>query len=188
MAWCVLTGLCEWWADEGIRDIGRARFHRARGAQGSGAPRPPGTVDRSRVAFVARRDPWRLAQLQIGPSAAGPTVVAWADEATVLLSGSPAEARILGPRQSYGDLALRRMLHPAPLETLVPRPWSSRLRIDGELLERDHSVLPELLSLAADFYRSTYDADLDVLTGWTAYIDGEAANRILLSHLTDVGP
>lgn len=79
------------------------------------------------------------------------------------------------------------MLHPTPLQVLIPKPWSSHLRVEGPLLERDHFVLPEFVSLAADFYDVTYDADLDVLTTWTAYIDGAPANRISVSQLTHVG-
>lgn len=187
MAWRVLTGVCEWWADEGIRDVGRARAHRARGTEAASARTPLGTIDASRVVFVARRDPWRLAQVCVSGRDAGPAVVAWADEAAAVLDGSPAEARVIGPQASYGDLGLRQMLHPAPLERIVPKPWSSRLRIEGHLLQRDMFMLPELVSLAADFYELAYDADLGVLTAWTAYVDGAAANRISVSRLADLG-
>lgn len=187
--WHVLTGVCEWWADEGIRDVGRARFREARGTELSSAPgkrTPLGSIDCRRVAFVARRDPWRLAQVDVAGRDDCP-LVAWADNATAVLDDSPAKARIIGPKISYGDLGLRRMLHPARLETIVPKPWSSQLRIEGQLLERDMSVLPEFVSLGTDFYEVAYDEDLDVLTAWTAYIDGEAASRISVSQLAEVG-
>ncbi|MDP8909692.1 MAG: hypothetical protein M3N47_11390 [Chloroflexota bacterium] len=48
-------------------------------------------------------------------------------------------------------------------------------------------LLPGFVSLAADFYEVAYDMELDVLTAWTAYIDGAAANRISVSQLADVG-
>jgi hypothetical protein len=184
--WHVLTGVCEWWADEGIRDVGRARFHQARRPElSSGKGTPRGTTD-CRVAFVVRRDPFRLAQVDLAGRDACP-LVAWADNATVVLDGSPAKARVIGPKGSYGDLGLRRMLHPAPLETIVPKPWPSQLHIEGHLIEADMSVRVPPVSLGADFYEVTYDEDRDVLTAWTAYIDGAAACRISVSQLADVG-
>jgi hypothetical protein len=185
--WHVLTGVCEWWADEGIRDVGRARFHQARRPELSSAKGTPlDTISCRRVVFVARRDPWRLAQVDVAGRDAC-RLVAWADNATAVLDGSPAKAQVLGRKVSYGDLGLRRMLHPAPLEAIVPKPWSSQLCIEGQLLERDMSVLPEFVSLGADFYEVAYDEDLDVLTAWTAYIEGAAASRISVSQFADVG-
>ena len=187
MAWRALTGVCEWWSDENIRDVGRARFHQERGSTVSSAHTPLGTIDCSRVAFAAQRDPWRLAQVHVGGHDGRTAVVAWADEASAVLGGSPSDVRVIGPNESYGDLGLRRMLHPKPLEALVPKPWSPQLRIEGRLLEDDMFALPEFVSLAADFYEVAYDAGLEVLTAWTAYIDGAAANRISVSRLTEVG-
>jgi hypothetical protein len=185
--WHALTGVCEWWADEGICDVGRARYHQARRPElSSGKVRPLGTVDRRRVAFVARRDPFRLAQVDLAGRDAC-SLVASADNATAVLDGSPAKARVIGPKVSYGDLGLRRMLHPAALETIVPRPWPSQLHVEGHLMEADMSLWVPPLSLGADFYEVAYDEDLDVLTAWTAYIDGAAACRISVSHLADVG-
>jgi hypothetical protein len=117
----------------------------------------------------------------------GCPLVAWADTATAVLDGSPAEARVIGPKVSYGDLGLRRMLHPAPLEAIVPKPWPSQLHIEGHLIEADMSVRVPPVSLGVDFYEVAYDEDLDVLTMWTAYIDGAAACRISVSQLADVG-
>jgi hypothetical protein len=45
MTWHVLTGVVEWWADEGLRDIGRRRFHEARGTTVSADASSPGTID-----------------------------------------------------------------------------------------------------------------------------------------------
>lgn len=51
-----LTGVVEWWADEGLRDLGRRRFHQRRRASLTGRPtldshtrkdassRPPGSL------------------------------------------------------------------------------------------------------------------------------------------------
>lgn len=102
-----------------------------------------------------------------------------------MLKGSPAEQHLVG-NEKWGDLGLRRMLEPIPLKTLVPRPWHAEFRVAGPLLERDLFVLPELVSLATDHYEVRYDADLDILTTWSAVIDGEAAQRISLTHLTCV--
>jgi hypothetical protein len=189
MSWQVLTGVIEWWSDEGLRDIGRLRYHRSRQSvrERDGVPR--GTVDTSRAAFVAKRSPWRIAQVALGlPNETSPDVVAWADEATAVLTGSPASQHLVPPNESWGDHGLRRMLNPTPLETLVAKPWPATFRVEGHLLERDMSLLPELVSLATDYYEATYDAELDVLTSWTSFIDGESAHRQTLTHLTDIPP
>jgi hypothetical protein len=65
MGWEVLTGVIEWWADEGLRDIGRRRFHRARAKVSDEPGLPCGSIDVTRHAFVVRRTPWRLAQVSL---------------------------------------------------------------------------------------------------------------------------
>jgi hypothetical protein len=100
-----------------------------------------------------------------------------------VLKGSPATQHLVPPSESWGDSGLRQMLVPARLEGLVARPWGPQLTVADQLLERDTFVLPEFVSLAADHYEATYDAKLDVLTTWTAFIDGEAAQRQTLTHL-----
>lgn len=69
------------------------------------------------------------------------------------------------------------MLHPTPLEGLIPKPWS-QLRVEEHIPERDMCLPPEFVSLAADFYEVAHDADLDGLTVLTAHIDGAAANHL----------
>lgn len=188
MTWCVLSGECEWWADEGIRDVGRARFHQARGTELSSAQTPLGTIEFSRIAFQVRRGS-RLVQMHVAGSDGTPDLEAWADEvSSVLFDARPLEAGARGVHASLSHGWLWSMLHPAPLEGVVPKPWFSQIRIEGHLLEPPTcSVFPAFVSLAADFYEATYDADLDVLTAWTAYIDGAAAHRlrISLSQLAD---
>jgi hypothetical protein len=110
--------------------------------------------------------------------------VSWADDATAVLMGNPAAQHLVPSNESWGDSGLRRMLEPGPLEALVPRPWGSLLTIDGELLELDTLLLLEFVSLAADHYEAAYDDELDALTSWTAFIDGEPAQRQALTHLT----
>lgn len=186
MTWTVLTGVVEWWSDEGLRDLGRARFHERRGRHRSGGDLlPRGSIDQHTAAFVARRTHWRLAVVTTdATSATQADVVAWADDATVVLHGSPASGRVLTPNESWGDLGARRLLCPGRLEQLIARPWPLRFTLEGSILEEDMGVLPEFVTLASDHYEITYDADLDVLTSWTAFIDDEPAARQQLRHLT----
>jgi hypothetical protein len=197
MAWEVLTGVIDWWADEGLRDVGRRRFHLAMGKQVGAGLLPRGSIDASRHAFVVRHHPWRLAQVRLDVAdsdADGQTgqltanapgvVVSWADDATAVLSGSPASQHVVPANESWGDFGLRSMLEPGPLETVVAKPWGRLVTIDGQLLETDSFILPELVSLTASHYEATYDADLDALTSWTAFIDGEVAHRQSLTQLT----
>lgn len=116
----------------------------------------------------------------------GPAVVAWADNATAVLKGNPVEQFIIGPNTSWGDLSLRQMLEPNALEALIAKPWPELFHVDGDLLEHDMSLVPGLISLSTEYYEATYDAHLDVLTTWRAIIDGEEAQRIVLSHLNPI--
>lgn len=184
MAWRVLAGVFDWWADEGIRDIGRERFHRRRGSDVSGTIGSPGTTDSLRFAFVAQRSPWRLAEVYLrSPDDPPLAVVAWADRATAVLKGQPAEQHLVQSNESFGDGGLKAMLEPGRLETLVGKPWSPHFRVNGELLDRDWSLLPEFLSLGTDYYEARYDAGLDALRSWTAFIDEAPAARLSLSRL-----
>jgi len=188
VAWEALTGVVEWWADEGIRDLGRGRFHASRGHKTGGPPLPEGSIWTKRSAFVARRRPWRLAWVALGPVDEGDAaVLAWADEATAVLVGEPASQHVVGPNETWGDLGLRRMLEPGPLEVFVPKPWSENLRIEGRLLEDDMTVVPEFVSLATDHYEATYDPQLEILTSWSAFMDGKVAWRQALSNVVSVG-
>ena len=113
-------------------------------------------------------------------------MVSWADDATAVLKGDPVEQHVVGPDVTWGDLGLRQMLEPDALATLVGRPWASRFSVSGQLLDPDHGMLPALISLASDHYEVACDPRLDVLTSWSAVIDGEVAQRISLTQLTDV--
>jgi hypothetical protein len=131
-----------------------------------------------------------LSQISLAPPGEGvaPAVASWADDATAVLVGSPAEQRVVGAGERWGDLGLRRMLEPGALAAVVARPWPAAFSVPGERLEQDASLLPELLTLATDRYDVVYDADLDVLERWTAVIGDEVAQRISLSHLTAPAP
>ncbi len=76
------------------------------------------------------------------------------------------------------------MLVPTALEVLVPKAWPAQFRVPGDVLERDMSVLPEFVSLGTGHYEVSYDGDLDILTAWTAVIDGAAVQRLALSQTT----
>lgn len=184
MTWQLLAGQFEWWADEALRNLGRRRYYAARGRVVAEEERGPALAMEVRpVAFVAQRSPWRLARIALQPQPDEAAIVAWADDATAVLAGSPATLRVLGPNETWGDLGLRRMLDPERLEALVPQPWSATFRVDGALVDGDLSVVPELVSLSADHYEAAYDAALGVLTRWTAVIDGEVAARHELRDL-----
>ena len=193
MSWQALTGVVEWWADEGLRDIGRMRFHRDKGHNlRDGPPEPRGTIALERHAFVARRSPWRLAQVSLeedypyGHEETSCPVVAWADDAVVALRGQPATQVQLRPNETLGDNGLRSMLEPEPLEEVLPRPWPTEIQLGGNVLEPDLVILPAFISLGADHYEATYEPDLDVLTSWNAYMDGGLAQRIALTSLTAI--
>jgi hypothetical protein len=186
--WNTLAGVIEWWADEGLRDLGRQRFHQERGTGTQREPSVPlGTVVLIRAAFVALRSPWRMAQIRASAIAPGDAaVVAWADNATAVLKGNPAEQVFVGPDETWGDLVLSQMLLPHSLDVLVSPPWEDQFRIDGTALEQEESmsIAPGLVSLASDSYAATFDPNLDVLTEWSAFMEGRVAQRISVTHLS----
>jgi hypothetical protein len=188
MPWDILAGTVEWWADERRRDVGRERFHRTRGTAASSDVASPGTIDCTRAAFVAQRHPWRLSELTLDTSNddVAPAVTSWAGEATAVLKGAPARQHLVGPQESWGDLGVRLLLIPAAIEALIPKPWAREFQIPGEVLERDVSVLPELLSLGTGRYEVSYDGDLDIVTSWTAVIDDAAVQWVRLGQVASL--
>ncbi len=190
MSWQALTGVFEWRVDEGLRDVGRRRFHEAGGRPDlvrRGAVQRKALLLAVRWVFVARRHPWRLAVVNLRDQDTGsPAVTAWADDVTAVLKGVPAAQHVVGPNQSWGNLGLRRMLEPESLTTFVPPPWPPSFRIRGDLLEDDSSAAPEFTSLAVDHYEAGFDPALGVVTAWTAFIDGAVALRQTLAQLTAV--
>ena len=186
MSWHLLAGVVEWWSDERPADVGRRRFH---GAEASIAEADEGelasSLDIARAAFVAQRDPRRLAELPLATpySPAFAAAVAWADDATAVLEGDPPKQRVVRPNEAWGDLGVSRLLWPHALSRVVARPWSDRLEVPGDRLEKDLTLLPELVTLAADRYEAQYDPSLDVLTTWTSFIEDRIARRIMLTEL-----
>jgi hypothetical protein len=78
------------------------------------------------------------------------------------------------------------MLKPELLETLVPKPCPATFQVPGHLLEQDLTLLPELVSLATDYYEIVYNDELAILGTWTAIIDCSAAQRVSLMNLAAV--
>ncbi|HEV3000942.1 MAG TPA: hypothetical protein VGW75_09420 [Solirubrobacteraceae bacterium] len=190
MSWQVLVGAAHWWADEGLRELGRQRYGEPRGKRSSDAPAAPTTIDEVRMVFAAQRRPWRLTAIFVesSPDGEATAIASWADGATAVLAGIPARQRVVGPNETWGDLALRRMLEPRAVEAFVPKPWSAEFRVPGGALDRDLPALPELVTLAADHYEVSYDGDLDVMTRWAAVLDGRIAQRVQLVGLKELSP
>jgi hypothetical protein len=186
MPWQILSGVVEWWAEEGLRDLGRRRRALSAGRTLNAEQIARGTLDTVRAAFIAQREPWRLTEVTLleSPESTAPVIASWADEATAVLRGKPAEQHVVAPNESWGDLCVGVMLKPHALRHLVPEPWPERFVVDGPLLEEDPALLPELLSWSTDRYEVVFDPGREILTNWTATIDGEVAQRITLSRLT----
>jgi hypothetical protein len=186
MPWQILSGVVDWWAEEGLREVGRGR----RPLNAGMSPHPQriarGTLSIARAAFIAQREPWRLTEVTVleVPESTAPVIASWADEATAVLRGKPAQQHLVAANESWGDLCVGRMLKPGALHQLVPEPWPERFAVDGPLLEQDPALLPELLSWSTDRYEVEFDPGREILTSWTAIIDGEVAQRITLSRLT----
>ena len=94
-----LGGTFAYDADEAQSEIGRKRFHRAKGRDSSDKS---GSAESGRYfvrfAFAALREPWRLTVTDAGHSDIDERDVAiasWADGVTALIAGSPASARRL---------------------------------------------------------------------------------------------
>jgi hypothetical protein len=186
MPWQILSGVVEWWADEGLREVGRNRRALDAGTTPQAQRIARGTLSIARAAFIAQREPWRLTEVTLldVPESTAPTIASWADEATAVLRKKPAEQHFVAPNETWGDLCVGVMLKPDALHQLVPEPWPERFAVDGPLLERDPALLPELLSWSTDRYEVVFDPSREILTNWTAIIDGEVAQRITLARLT----
>jgi hypothetical protein len=186
MPWQILSGVVDWWAEEGLREVGRGRRAPKAGTSPHARRIARGTLSVARAAFIAQREPWRLTELTMLDvlESTAPAIVSWADAATAVLRGNPAEQHVVAPNESWGDLGVGIMLKPDALHQLVPAPWPERFAVDGPLLEQDPTLLPELLSWSTDRYEVQFDPNREILTSWTAVIDNEVAQRITLSRLT----
>ena len=158
MPWQVLSGVIEWWADEGLRDEGRRRRALAAGRTPNAEQIARGTLDVVRAAFIAQRESWRLTEVTLleVPESTAPVIASWADEATAVLRGKPAKQHFVAAKESWGDLGIGVMLKPDALRQLVPEPWPERFELDGPLLEDDPTLFPELLSASIDRYEVAF--------------------------------
>jgi hypothetical protein len=186
MPWQILSGVVDWWAEEGLREVGRSWRALEAGRSPHAQRIARGTLSIARAAFIAQREPWRLTEVTLleVPESTAPVIASWADEATAVLRGEPAEQHFVAANESWGDLCVGVMLKPDALRQLVPEPWPERFVVDGPLLERDPTLLPELLCWSTDRYEVEFDPSREILTSWTAIIDDEVAQRITLSRLT----
>lgn len=187
MSWDLVSGLYDLWADEGLQGIGRARHHRAKAREvpDSAFEYVP-DIFVKRSAFVAQRHPWRLTEIILADAGDAPAaVVSWADDAVGVMKGEPARQHLVEhpyETQVWTNSILRQLLEPGPLEKLVPRPWAAHFRVEEELLRRDMTIVGPLVSLGAEHFEVTYDENFDVLTSWTAIIDGRPAERVSLTQ------
>jgi hypothetical protein len=187
--WEVLCGALEVVRDLELEDLGRERFHTKRNPDFS----PEGYIRLSgrqlfRVAFAVRRVPWRLAMIEVETDFAIPdmpreddvALVAWVDGLTTIIRDNPPIAELLGPDDgTRGDNSLGRLLQPEALEVVVHPPWARQFEIAGSTLETDEAMfaVPGLITIGSDRYEAEFDADLGILTSWTACIDDGVATR-----------
>lgn len=179
--WGVTTGVISWWADESLRDVGRLRYRAARdGGQVPQGTRPP-QVDHALSAFVARRKPWRLSIVDLGQDS---TSVMWADAETAVMEGQPVVGRILTPSEGWGDLGLSLLLLPQGIREEMKDEWSdeSVFEIAGSHVN-ELQPAASLITLGADYYKIQYDARQQIITEWTAMVDGTPAASVTLSNL-----
>ena len=190
--WEVLCGTLEEVRDLRLEDLGRERSHKRRDpAVGAGDHDRLSGTQLFRAAFAARRDPWRLAMVNVECDFAIPgepretdvALVAWAEGLTAIIHGDPAAGEVFGPGDgTFGDHSLGRLLRPQPLEGLVPPPWPAHFQVPGDVLGADEAMflVPELVTIGADRYEAGFDAAAGVLTSWTALVDDEVATRFRL--------
>ena len=194
MGWSAIAGYLAYETDEPLMDLARHRFHVA-GGRGSGPyePLPPERTD-LRCGFVASRQPWRLAVLNLGPhDDLWPEVVGWGGHGWVSLEGDP--TAITGEcgdpgqwQRTHGDLGLRAMLNVEWLRVLTGGTLGPRLDVEPsrmlELAEmEDWSYAMALIAIGVDRQTFTYDPEVDALTSMSVYVDGEVAWSIRLAPL-----
>jgi len=193
MSWELLTGCVEYF-NERLMDLGRYRFHRDNGSGPEHyAPVEP-EVTVIRLAFLAQREPWRLALIDLDP--ADPSILAFADDAWVTLRGDPLVPDGGAPAadrdvSTHGDHCVRALLEPAWLEEVLGGPVTSEVfdvspeRLLTVALDAGGRGLG-LVSLGVDRHEVTYDRSLEIVTSWTTYIDGAVARRTRVLQLNSV--
>lgn len=195
--WSIVAGRFDSRIDQVLMDEGRRRHHSHRGcALRTDTPVEP---PRSRFhgAFVAHKDPWRLAIITEGPGGSlgsGPagttSVSAWASAAWVALEGEP--LTVVGDTRGEGtspyDFGLRAMLQVGWLKSLVSGTLGPKVDIAPERMldlmrtdEWPYSLA--LIALGASRQSFSYRNDADVLTAMTVTIDDAVAWEIRLDPL-----
>jgi len=178
-SWSALAGVIEYWAEEGLRHLGRLR---ANGSSETSVV-PMGTVDQAFAAFVAQREPWRASEITLITNGTGPVIASWADDATAVIDGVPAQQHVVASNESWGDLGLYPLLNPSWLERLVSKPWPAEFRITGESFKQEQDAALELSSASVSHYDIVYDSALGIITQWAATIESAVASRFSLTQL-----
>jgi hypothetical protein len=175
-----VTGTFEFWEDVPLLMAGLPGERTDPGSQ-------TGLVLAIHRAFAATRDPLCLTVVNLRP---GPDddllTCSWAGEATTTIKGNPPAGRALPENRKQGDLGLAAMLQPAPLGAVIPRPWPARFTVDGPALAGDPELLPALHVRGASRFTADYDPRLDIITAWTAEINGRPARHQALALVTPV--
>jgi hypothetical protein len=112
-------------------------------------------------------------------------VVALADTDTSVLcfKGNPPDAVNLGPTTSESG-SLWSLLLPTWLRKLsIGANPPEAFRIPGDQLAEDTTIVAPLVHLGSDRYSVRYDMELEIITSWEAFIDGQVADRHLLSSV-----
>jgi hypothetical protein len=192
MAWSVLSGVIEQYFDQQLLDLGRNRHWLAVGKGDESYELIDPDVATVRMAFLAHRNPWRLALINLD-GGGWPPIIGWAGEAWAGLDAyslapigdAPAPGR---NATTHGDLCVRTLLVPDWLHFAIDGPIASNeLELTSlQLLaaaQEQGSTAGCLSSLGTDRYQVNYDPTLDVITSWTSTVDGELARRDWITDL-----
>ncbi|MGA7362090.1 MAG: hypothetical protein WBZ07_03940 [Candidatus Dormiibacterota bacterium] len=188
MSWSVVGGSYKWSNDEYLYDLGRHRFNQRRG-RGGGAtygadiPLARGLQVIKEWSFVAGRVPRRLAAVAVGDHPDLVVALADTDTAVLCFKGDPPEAVNLGPTTSESG-SLWSLLLPTWLGKLgIGDHPGEAFMIPGDQLDEDITIVPSLVRLGTDHYSVRYDPQLEIITSWEAFIDGQVSDRQFLSPL-----
>lgn len=80
-------------------------------------------------------------------------------------------------------LTIRPMLDPSPLAAVIDLPAAGTIRIPGEPVEADISIVPGLVTLSAEYYEAERHEELGILTSWRAVIRGGIAKELTLEPI-----
>lgn len=135
----------------------------------------------TRVAFLARKVPWRSALVRLGSDDDNwPDMLASAGDApaSAILSVGGIEFEVEESVFGHGDLGLRALLDIAWLRNLIGEIASDELVVEGSMLElrslasNDALAGAALIQPGADRYRIAIDRQLGVISEWTVEVQG----------------